>query len=110
MNRITLSQAKSIFKKAYLRRLGDVETTVDPITCEDIKVPCFIRTDWKKGNRVVYNVETIIECREVVRFPVGYDIVDGQEVTYYARYYTDYFISPMTRAKFKVDDIVRLYL
>ena len=110
MNRITLSQAKSIFKRAYLKRLNDVETRVDPITCEDIQTPCFIRTDWKNGNRVVYDVETIIECREVVRIPVGFDIVDGQDVTYYARYYTDYFISPMTRVKFKVDDIVRLYL
>lgn len=110
MNRIALSQAKSIFKKAYLRRLEDVETKVDPITCEEIKLPCFIRTDWKNGNRVVYDVETIIECRETIRLPYAFDVVDGEDVTYYARYYTEYFISPMTRAKFKVDDIVRLYL
>lgn len=110
MNRITLSQAKSIFKKAYLKRLDDVDTKIDPITCEEIVTPCFIRSDWKNGNRVVYNIETIIECREVIRFPYAFDVIDGQEVTYYARAYTEYFISPMTRAKFKVDDIVRLYL
>ena len=110
MNRITLSQAKMIFKKAYLRRLKDVDTKTDPITCEDIDKPCFIRTDWKNGNRAVYNVETLIECRETIRFPIAYDVIDGQDVTYYARYYTEYFISPMTRAKFKIEDIVRLYL
>ena len=110
MNRITLSQTKNIFKMAYLRRLEDVDTKTDPITCEDIVTPCFIRSDWKNGNRVVYNVETIIECREVIRFPYAFDIIDGEEVTYYARAYTEFFISPMTRTKFKVDDIVRLYL
>tara|TARA_Y100000389_G_scaffold36222_1_gene30815 strand:+ start:4394 stop:5026 length:633 start_codon:yes stop_codon:yes gene_type:complete len=110
MNRIILSQAKAIFKKAYLRRFEDVDTKVDPITCEEIKMPCFIRTDWKNGNRVVYDVETIIECRETIRLPYAFDVINGEDVTYYAKYYTEYFISPMTRAKFKVDDIVRLYL
>jgi hypothetical protein len=110
MNRIALSQAKTIFKEAYLRRFEDVETKVDPITCEEIKMPCFIRNDWNNGNRVVYDVETIIECRETIRLPYAFDVVDGEDVTYYAKYYTDYFISPMTRARFKVNDIVRLYL
>lgn len=110
MNRLTLSQAKSIFKKAYLQRFNDVDTDTDPITCDTIDTPVYIRTDWKNGNKVVYDLNTIIECREVIRIPYGYDIIDGEEVMYYARAYTQFFVSPMTRNKFTVDDIVRLYL
>jgi hypothetical protein len=110
MNLIALTQAKTIFRAAYLKRFRDIDTETDPITCDKIKTPVYIRTDWKNGNKVVYDLDTIIECREVIRFPYAFDIVDGREVTYYARTYTDYFISPMTRAKFTVNDIVRLYL
>lgn len=109
-NRIILSQLFPIFKRAYLNRFRDIDTTIDPLTCEKIGYPVYIREDWKNGCKVVYDISTVMKCRIVEKIPWRFEVVNGEDVMYYISSPTDFFVSPFTRFKFTYNSIISLYV
>lgn len=110
MNRLNLIWLCQTFRRAYRRRLSNIETSVDMITCEPIECPVIISDDWKNGNKIVYDYDTLIKCAEFQKIPIGFDIEeDGSEVMIYLERPTGYFVSPYTRIKFQSESIKRLY-
>lgn len=110
INKLTIAHMCERFRRAYRNRLAKVETSIDMITCEKINEPVIISEDWKSGNKVVYDYNTIINCAEYLKIPIGFDIEEnGREVIVYIEKPTGYFVSPYTRFKFKADSIKRLY-
>ena len=110
LNRLNLAWLCQVFRRAYLRRLSKIETSVDMITCEPIKSPVIISDDWKNGNKIVYDFDTLIKCAEFIKIPVGFDVnPDGTEFMIYIERPTGYFVSPYTRTKFQAESIKRLY-
>lgn len=109
-NKLTIHLLYQKFKSAYRSRLSKIEKNIDMITCEEIKTPVIISEDWKRGNKVVYEYNTLINCAEYVKIPVGFDFEeDGREVMVYWERPTGYFVSPYTRFKFTAESIKRLY-
>lgn len=83
-----------------------IEMKIDPITCEEIKTPCYIRQDWKTNSKIIMDKETILGCRKWKDVIVGYDVIDERTVYFTRRYLEDGFISPYTRNSFEYEDIM----
>ena len=94
-----------LFKK-FILKFKDVDIKMDPITCEELFEPCYIIPDWKAGNKILYNWETLIKCKEIQRVYTGFDVDEnGQEFLYYKDVFTGSYISPFTKRKFHRTDI-----
>lgn len=96
------------YREIYTKRFEGVDLDTDPITCNDIIDPCYILPDWKSGNKVVLDIQTIFELRykekEYTGFTVG---EDGRDIYHYRWVYDEnYFVSPYTRKIFRWEDVV----
>ena len=116
INNLSIEQYETniiILKKMYNRlynnyklKFKDVDLEIDPITCDKIHDPCYIIPDWNSGNKIIYNWETLINCKETRRVYIGFDIDEtGQKLLYYKDVFTGSYVSPYTKRKFIVTDV-----
>lgn len=105
-NTIILKRMYNRLFSKYKLKFKDVDMDLDPITCEKLYDPCYIIPDWNSGNKIIYNWETLIKCKETQRVYTGFDIDEnGQEYLYYRDVFTGSYISPYTKRKFLIADV-----
>lgn len=103
---ITLKKIYNRFFNIYKLKFEDVDMDIDPITCEVLYDPCYIIPDWTAGNKIIYNWETLRNCREIKRVYTGFDVDEnGQEYLYYRDVFTGSYVSPFTKRKFDIADV-----
>lgn len=105
-NTIILKRMYNRLFHKYKLKFKDVDLNLDPITCEKIYDPCYIIPDWNSGNKIVYNWETLIKCKDIQRVYTGFDVDEtGQEYLYYREVFTGSYVSPFTKRKFLIADV-----
>lgn len=85
----------------------------DVITCDTLKDPVVIFTDWDIGNKFIYDFQTIENFLKIKKEPVYWYTSTTSETQYIYRYIYEVdifgnklFKSPMTRKEFTINDIV----
>lgn len=108
--------SKRAWQLARMVLSNNVDCTTDIISCEELDQPCIIRSDWKIGSMVIYNLKTIRQLLCTTPVPL-YSIVDvdGSEHIEYGEYiHTTHegfvlYKSPTTRNKFTYVDVMCLH-
>lgn len=94
-----------LFNK-YKLKFKDVNTDYDPITYEELNIPCYIVPDWNSGCKIIYNWDTLLKCKATRRVYTGFDIEEsGQTIYYYREVFEGHYVSPYTKKKFYISDI-----
>lgn len=109
-NKAILKRLYDRFYEAYVvrykKKFEGVDLKTDPITCDDIVNPAYIKADWDNNCKIVYSMNTILECYARKRVHVGFDTnEDGVDIQYYKEYPLDHYISPYTKNKFYISDV-----
>ena len=105
-NTILLKKIYNRLFDKYKSKFKDVDMDFDPITCEVLNDPCYIIPDWKYGNKIIYNWETLTKCKETQRVYTGFDVDEnGQEYIYYKDVFTGSYVSPFTKRRFDIADV-----
>lgn len=105
-NTIILKRIYNRLFNKYKLKFKDIDMDIDPITCEKLYDPCYIIPDWNSGNKIIYNWETLIKCKDTRRVYTGFDIDEnGQEYIYYRDVFTGSYVSPFTKRRFLIADV-----
>ena len=105
-NKTKLDRMYEIICENLKRKFDGIEMKIDPITCEEIKTPCYIRQDWENNSKIIMDKGTILGFRKWKDVIVAYDEIDGRTVYYTKRYLERGFKSPYTRTTFYYEDIM----
>ena len=94
------------YKKHVRRKFHDIDIDDDPITCEQIERPVYIKNDWNMGSKIVYDLKTVIEFARYQDEPQFFVIhpESNEEIIYCKKVFLGYY-SPYTNTKFEVTDI-----
>jgi hypothetical protein len=105
-----ISKRASIFKIPHWFK--GIDLNIDPITCDDIVRPVYIRDDWNSGCKMVFDKTTVERFKVMIRTIVGFAVIDGVDVLYYqdTPEQPECYISPYTRKRFTKDAIVEIIL
>jgi hypothetical protein len=76
----------NVYYENYIKKFDGIDIDFDPITCERIHTPCYIKPDFDKGCNLVYDLTTILDFR----------IEDGK------------YISAFTKTSFESKDIIKI--
>jgi len=105
-NKNKLDRMYEILCEKIKIKFEGLDMKIDPITCEEIKIPCYIRQDWEINSKIIMDKETIMGCRKWKDVIVAYDEIDGRTIYYKKRYLEPGFKSPFTRKSFYYEDIM----
>lgn len=109
-NMYTIAFARDKFMEAYKKFLDkkfkDIEMLIDPITCDKIKVPVYLKTDWDMGCKIVYDFDTVSRCARFSEIPllIVVDPETGEETEICDKKFEGFF-SPYTNTKFYGKDV-----
>lgn len=111
-NKAILKRLCDRFYEAYVvrykKQFEGIDLETDPITCEAIVYPAYIKTDWDNNCKIVYSLNTILQFYEKKMDYLGYFFSDesGEDVYPYKESRLDHYISPYTKKKFYESDII----
>ena len=102
----TYDKFSKAFKKHVEKKFKNIDLKIDPITCEEIHIPVYLKTDWEAGSKQVYDLYTITKLGKYEEIP--YLIVvhpeTNEEFEYCNKRFVGWF-SPFTRKEFTVHDV-----
>lgn len=109
-NKLILKRLCQMFYEAFIskykKKFEGIDIDTDPITCDDIVNPAYIKTDWDNNCKIVYSLDTLRKCHATKREYTGYDINDaGITVYYYREVPLGYYVSPYTKKQFYYSDV-----
>jgi hypothetical protein len=102
------------FVVRYKKKFEGIDLEIDPITCDTILEPVYIKDDWENNCKIVYSLNTLLKCfAKNRRYTSFYTDESGEETIYqYVDIPLKHYISPYTNRIFNICDIrnVRLSL
>ena len=110
-NKAILNRLYDRFYKAYAskykKKFEGIDLKIDPITCDIIHLPAYIKTDWDINCKIVYSLKTILNfCAIKIEYE-SFDVDEhGNDIYYEKRVPLDHYISPYTKVKFYTSDII----
>jgi hypothetical protein len=111
-NKAILNRLYDRFYKAYVakykKKFEGIDLEIDPITCDTMINPAYIKTDWDNNCKIVYSLDTILKFYANKMRYTSFDVDAAGNDIYYEEQiplHFNYFISPYTQNKFDMDDI-----
>jgi len=99
------------FVVRYKKKFEGVDLKIDPITCDTMQDPAYIKDDWNNNSKIVYSKETLLKCfarkREYRSF---YTDEAGETIYHYIDVPLKHYISPYTKKIFYPCDIISVRL
>jgi len=50
------------YAQLYKKKFNGIDLEIDPITCDTIQDPVYIKADWYNNCKIVYSLDTILKC------------------------------------------------
>jgi hypothetical protein len=105
-NKAILNRLYDKFYKAYVakykKKFEGIDLEIDPITCDTMINPAYIKTDWDNNCKIVHSFSTILTFKGLGDVSTAYHIdADGNDIHY---------ISPYTGEEFYLDEVIRIKL
>jgi hypothetical protein len=99
------------FVVRYKKKFEGIDLEIDPITCDTMQDPVYIRDDWENNSKIVYSKDTLLRCyarkRELTSFHTD---EDGETIYHYKEIPLRHYVSPYTNKQFYLCDIISVRL
>lgn len=94
------------FKKHVKKKFMGVEAREDPITCDKIVLPVYLKNDWELGSKIIYDYFTVTGFARYKEVPqvILVDPDTGVETMIYKKEFMGFF-SPYTNKEFDYLDV-----
>jgi hypothetical protein len=91
----------------YRKKFEGIDLEIDPITCDTIEDPAYIKEDWDNNCKIVYSLDTIIQCYARKRVYTGF-VTNDEVIKVHLSYETSESVK--VRIDYDTNESIKVHL